>query len=354
MRLPLIPLLLVPPALAQAGQTGQTPFAAPAPDDSAHLIRLSFPSRDATEFAFSTLEAHGIDVWQRSARSLHLAAPPSTLTSILPFSPPALVAPVASLLAQPTIQASYNLAHSNAVVRNITADRSAVRGDEMHQSFHPYDNLVQIMQALVDEFPGYAEMVQVAESSEGRPVWGLKVTNLSCALPDDCGDDLQVELEDDDDEEDDEDGSDAFWRKKHKGKKGRKHKPKRPEYPHKLGFVISGTQHSREVRFDVGRSSSLPCSLTILHSVDRRLDCAVLGTRAPALEQHALRALLAAAQHRLLHLRPGRKRRRVRLHVDDGPAVAQESAGGRRRQERVQGHRPQPQLGPPLDRKSVV
>ncbi|KAL8292118.1 hypothetical protein RQP46_001584 [Phenoliferia psychrophenolica] len=262
----LFAVLLVPPALALADspppppfphpQQPQTHFASPQPAaaaaaDAAHLIQLSYSSQSAAQSAYDALSSTH-DIWAYDATSFHLAASPSALSQSLPPSssdePPLLtpLSPLSTLLSQPTLQPSYNLLASSALISNLsslsTTDRSSLlRGDEMHSSFHPLDNLVELMRALVDESPMYAEMVEIAKSAEGRIVWGLKVTNRTHQHPH-PGDDDDFEDEEEDGEEMDE--AELMRKKKH-GRKGGKGK-KRPQFPHKLGFVVAGTQHARE------------------------------------------------------------------------------------------------------------
>lgn len=97
------------------------------------------------------------------------------------------------------------------------------------------------MQGLADEFPKYAKMVSIGVSAEGRDIWALNVTNSAHRHPH-AKDDEEGEPEGDDD---DDEGEVHHRVKKGKGRHGKGKKGKK--YPHKLGFVISGTLHAREV-----------------------------------------------------------------------------------------------------------
>ena len=113
-----------------------------------------------------------------------------------------------------------------------------------HNTYHPYLELHDMLYALHDAYPDVVTIVEYGRSSEGRPLLGAVIR------------------EEDEDVPSDEDNLSDFSYSGSTGRKG--------EADTKLAFVISGAQHSREVRS--------PCFLRaqILNfplAVDRYVDC---------------------------------------------------------------------------------
>ncbi|KAM0748716.1 hypothetical protein T439DRAFT_382494 [Meredithblackwellia eburnea MCA 4105] len=260
---PFVLALSATSVLAQSQQTQQLPFNSPQtnPTASKTLVQLEFASTDHAQLVFDKLQEEGHDIWARKSTQITLPLEESFLTSsalsLELAQQPTSIKPLSSiedLLAEPTVATDYSRQYSHSLLQNITHPDSSIRraallGDEIHQSFHPYDEgLVPILQALADEFPTYAQLVSVGNSSEGRPVWGLKITNSSHPHPHKKGDDSGEEDEDGDEDEEEEvilkKGKGKA--KKGKGKKKKGKKGKKEGYKKKLGFVVSGTQHSRE------------------------------------------------------------------------------------------------------------
>ncbi|GAA5848191.1 hypothetical protein JCM9279_000975 [Rhodotorula babjevae] len=132
---------------------------------------------------------------------------------------------------------SYARALSAAAIANLTASSSPPTspldtvGGAIHDTYHPYGGLHDILVSLERAYPDWVRVISVGKSSEGRDIWGVKVTNhsSSAAAP-------NV----DEDEEDADEGPaplvfSTSSSKRHKHKRSRK-----------LGFVVSGTQHARE------------------------------------------------------------------------------------------------------------
>jgi hypothetical protein len=95
---------------------------------------------------------------------------------------------------------------------------SSLENTTFHDSYHPLSQIEFFMKELVDAHPETARLINLGRSAEGRDVLGLTISTGN----------------DDDSEED-------IVGKKRKKKKGpRKQKEK-------LGFVIQGAQHAREV-----------------------------------------------------------------------------------------------------------
>ena len=95
---------------------------------------------------------------------------------------------------------------------------SSLENTTFHNSYHPLSQIENFMQELVDAHPEIARLVKFGRSAEGRDIQGLTIST---------GDDEREEVN--------------GGKKKKKKKKGpRKQKEK-------LGFVIQGAQHAREV-----------------------------------------------------------------------------------------------------------
>jgi hypothetical protein len=146
------------------------------------------------------MEDEGLDVWRTSSLSIDVRISSEQATTLFAvFSPssdeddrllnlqanalPALLGPsltkvlipsISTHLDSPSVSTSFNLLHSNAAISNLTSTRFSSIDDTIHDSYHPYDGITMILQAMEAEFPGYAKMVSLGFSSEGREIWGLK------------------------------------------------------------------------------------------------------------------------------------------------------------------------------------
>jgi len=100
-----------------------------------------------------------------------------------------------------------------------------------HESYHPLGDIEGFLRQLNDAYPNITRVIDIGRTSEQREMYGF---TLSVGGYDE---------EEDGDEEDAEDG-----RKK---KKKKKRLPKSPvgNPGEKLGFVLLGAQHAREVGF---------------------------------------------------------------------------------------------------------
>ncbi|KAK4057321.1 hypothetical protein OIO90_001818 [Microbotryomycetes sp. JL221] len=96
----------------------------------------------------------------------------------------------------------------------------------IHDHYHQYNSTNDILRGLAEEFPAYAQTVVLGQSSEGRDILGLKVSNMSHSF---------VAVDEPANGWIDSSGA-------HTSK--RKNKPKRPKRKH--GFVIVAGQHARE------------------------------------------------------------------------------------------------------------
>ena len=99
---------------------------------------------------------------------------------------------------------------------------STLENTTFHDSYHPLPQIENFMQELVDAHPETARLINLGRSAEGRDILGLTIS---------IGDD---------------DESEEFNGEKKKRKKKKKKKGPRKQ-KEKLGFVIQGAQHAREV-----------------------------------------------------------------------------------------------------------
>ena len=97
---------------------------------------------------------------------------------------------------------------------------STLENTTFHDSYHPLSQIESFMLELVDTHPETARLINLGRSAEGRDVLGLTISTGY----------------DDESEEDN-----AETRSRRKKKKG----PRKQR--EKLGFVIQGAQHAREV-----------------------------------------------------------------------------------------------------------
>ena len=92
---------------------------------------------------------------------------------------------------------------------------SSLENTTFHDSYHPLPQIENFMQELVDAHPETARLINLGRSAEGRDILGLTIST---------GDDDKVD-----------DCNGLGEKRKKKGQK------------EKLGFVIQGAQHAREV-----------------------------------------------------------------------------------------------------------
>ncbi|KAI5480217.1 extracellular matrix protein 14 [Pseudohyphozyma bogoriensis] len=269
-------LLLANSLLAQAQATQQFAFSAPdhssqtpipASGDDRHsaltspssshshrgeqLVRITWPTEDGFEAGLKALEDE--DVWRvaKKSRSVDVrivgdqaaaavlvggGAAGATREEDEPLLK-TLIPDLGELLdATPSLDGSLNSLHSLAAVRNFTALPTADRrshsalDDPIHGSYHNYDELVTIMRSFADDFEGFARMVELGKTEEGRTLWGLKISNFTESVEEEDGSG---------------DGLDGQVKEKEK----------------KKGVVIAATQHAREW---ISASTSLYFAHTLL------------------------------------------------------------------------------------------
>jgi extracellular matrix protein 14 len=236
-----------------------------------HLIRLAWSNRSDLETAVDLLERHNVDVWSARKRSnpssdlLSSTFSPSEhwetvvrwtgdeepLTSLLDRLSEAgvphpdvdtQVSSLSSHLSSPLITSSYSRALSAATLVNFTSSSSplAPSDDPMHATYHPYDGIYQILQDFERAYPEWVSVFSIGQSSEGREIWAVKVSNLS-----NVADEARTASSDNEDEEEEGDKDDlpefAPAPLRINTKKRHKHRRDRP-----LNFVIAGGQHARE------------------------------------------------------------------------------------------------------------
>lgn len=256
-----------------------------------HLVSLETSSRTALERAIEYYHARDTDVWLAGKRTRTAAdqakwaalvrldvgdfdeveesiVDASSETSDLDGErrAPLLasIIPLEQLVADnPTVATSYSRDLSAAAIANLSRTLEfgeTIRLDDpIHDTYHPYDSIYEILTKFEDAFPGWVKVVSIGQSSEGREIWGVKVTKpdgksagaLAAershdATPQENDEDAETALrirsaqeEDDDDEV----GPPPLFGARLRGHKRNKHKdPPRD----KLQFVVAGTQHARE------------------------------------------------------------------------------------------------------------
>ncbi|GAA5924302.1 hypothetical protein JCM3775_005650 [Rhodotorula graminis] len=143
--------------------------------------------------------------------------------------------PLAAHLSTLDGSTSYARALSAAAIANLSSSSPLdTVGGGIHDTYHPYDGLHAILVSLERAYPDWVRVISVGKSSEGRDIWGVKVTNHTSSAT--------APVDDEEDDNDDEEGpSPLVFSTTSSGSKRHKHKRS-----HKLGFVVSGTQHARE------------------------------------------------------------------------------------------------------------
>jgi len=99
-------------------------------------------------------------------------------------------------------------------------DMSSLENTTFHDSYRPLPQIEFFMKELVDTHPETVRLINIGRSAEGRDIFGLTIS---------AG-------------ENDKSGQEIAENRKKKKKKKRLRKQR-----DKLGFVIQGAQHSREV-----------------------------------------------------------------------------------------------------------
>jgi hypothetical protein len=247
----LIPLYLAATALASTPQ--QIPFQTASLDPldggadagrqgHQRVVRYSWNSSAQVQEALAALEGlDSVDIWHQHHRSLELSLSSSAseqhVTHLLSTGELPRINTIIDSLPElqrttPSLFAPYNLLHSSAALSNLSSLRTATLDDSIHKSYHPYEGIGTILRQMEEEFPGFAKVVSFGNSSEGREILGIRITNEGHVHP---------HTTEEEEEKEEEEGLRSQKHKK-KGKKGKK------ALPHKLGFVVVGASHAREVR----------------------------------------------------------------------------------------------------------
>ncbi|GAA5868702.1 hypothetical protein JCM3774_003630 [Rhodotorula dairenensis] len=242
--------------------------------DHGSLLQLEYDTRRALEQAVQRFEAVDADIWFAGKRrrtidqdqdqdqddpepGWHaLVRQESPLQDALEAAAQAgavsgtAVSVQELLAANPTLSTLYSQTLSAASVANLTATVQVgdpIRLDDpIHETYHPYDSIHTIVSEFERAFPDWVEVITLGQSSQGREIWAVKVTEPSKGSTGgesegvvDAGEPGQVESSDDDNDDSDESvGPLPLFSSLKKG-----HKKHRRD---KLRFVVAGTQHARE------------------------------------------------------------------------------------------------------------
>lgn len=171
---------------------------------------------------------YNLDVWHATPTNVDIYT--SSLPSELAEAPhkivsvPPLTRPLFSYTASPQrlTDDAWNLSTLNT---------------SFHETYHPLDGIYSFFDQLVARFPEVTKMVEMGRSAEGRRIMGLSISTGRYG----SGGPGVGKMEAD---EDDSMGEDSLKKKKKKKKKT--HRPPLRD-TEKLGFVIIGAQHAREV-----------------------------------------------------------------------------------------------------------
>ncbi|SCV69793.1 BQ2448_1187 [Microbotryum intermedium] len=245
----------------------QIPLQAPSPSTSASspdanvLHRLTFPSRAATQAARDRLQ-HDYDVWKATPSTIEVVLPAWTdptvsfeswLLDLSATSSSILIPSLSHLLeTSPNLGSTYNRILSTAALANGTSSSSSsetpttqsggsrqrrvLDASTIHNSYHPIEAIENILRSFEHDFPGFAKVVVIGASSEGRTIWGLKVTNFAYQPGSSASSSATSTSEEMTTMEE------VLNKRKRKNKK--KKEEERPAGKH--GFVVVGAQHARE------------------------------------------------------------------------------------------------------------
>ncbi|BGP25403.1 extracellular matrix protein 14 [Rhodotorula toruloides] len=234
----------------------QLAFTTPRSTDSRQdsVLKIHWETREGLEKAVRQLEEADLDVWFAGRRGDvweavigfedGLVADATTIAMAdEAYGPPmtAQQVPVGDRLST-----SLPKLHSAAILRNLSASSLRTLDVPMHDAYHPYENIHEILVQLEEAYPDWLRMVSIGKSSEGRDIWGIKVSNMTSPSPFDADAEVEDEEEvetDDEETEGPEPLISAFTSKGGRSHKGKRHKHKKHG---KLGFVVAGTQHARE------------------------------------------------------------------------------------------------------------
>lgn len=163
------------------------------------LVRLTWSTRDQAERAHAILLDQGVDVWLAKpleitlrlksvpgrsgeiemgrydstsdvvARQLGAVGYETVLDSVQEY-----VETTLPTVEQARVESDAAAARMPPTRIVGTLQRATSVPDSIHDAYHPYDTLNEIMQSLADEFPGYARVVSLGQSAEGREIRGLK------------------------------------------------------------------------------------------------------------------------------------------------------------------------------------
>ncbi|BGP16996.1 hypothetical protein JCM10213_007442 [Rhodosporidiobolus nylandii] len=231
-----------------------------------HLVQLSYADRASLASAVAAFEQHDTDVWFAGRRSTPdqpwdemweavVRLPDGDLPEEGPLAKADAVLEDAGVrlaelggwqhspsleehLSSPSLSTSYSLALSAATLANASSTSYDSTAYPIHDSYHPYDGIREILAGLQSRFPEWVEVFSLGQSSEGREIWAARVTNLSSVPAEASPSSFDEAAEEN---EDDDDGERVGPPPLFSPLKRHKHKRLRP-----LSFVIAGTQHARE------------------------------------------------------------------------------------------------------------
>ncbi|GAA5867042.1 hypothetical protein JCM8547_008420 [Rhodosporidiobolus lusitaniae] len=235
----------------------QLAFTAPPLQPHSHSVRLAWHDRSHLERAVGLFKEHDLDVWSAGKRSsswetiVRWPASDDTLSEVLQRLEEAGIPPPtasdgaqgASLddrLSSPTFLPSFSRSLSAATLANLSrSSLPPTLDDPVHNTYHPYDGIHDLLLSFEKSYPDFVKVFSLGQSSEGRDIWAVKVTNFS-STPDEARAASSSSALGEEEEEEDLPAVvppplRALSKKRHKHRRTRK-----------LNFVVAGTQHARE------------------------------------------------------------------------------------------------------------
>jgi extracellular matrix protein 14 len=235
---------------------GQLAFNSPDNTDARQdsVLRVQWETRARMEKAMRQFEEANLDVWFAGRRGQaweavlriedgRTADAMSVEMASETYGPPLTAEqfPVGDRLST-----SLSKLQSAAILRNLSTSNLHSLEDPIHDAYHPYDDIHDILVRLEGAYPEWLRVVSIGKSSEGRDIWGVKVSNMT-APPRPAEVDVEAADEWEEEENEETEGPEPLT-SVFTGKGGRSHTGKRHKHKKhgKLGFVVAGTQHARE------------------------------------------------------------------------------------------------------------
>ena len=151
-------------------------------------------------------QAHDLDVWRATDSFLDIYSPPD-----YPLLPDALAT-------IPHTSTQILTSVPKQLRSNLSWNLSTLTNTSFHDTYHPLQEVESFLEQLVTTYPNVTRLTNLGHSAEGREMFALTISS-----------------------------GEYKNAKKKKKKKEKERKGRTPRESEKLGFVIVGAQHAREV-----------------------------------------------------------------------------------------------------------